>query len=889
MFRLISQIPKGSKGLTRTLTTNKSEQKPNISLPEFADVVVVGGGSAGCNALYQLGKRGVKAVLLEKSKLISGTTWHTAGLIWGMKNVNDLEMELLKVTREVLIHLEEETGINPGFISNGGLYIAHSPERMAEYERLVTAGKAFDIDTKIISNTEAKKLFPLLNENAFAGALYAPKDGAVDPAMLINALTKSAKNHGCKIFEDCPVTKILTKDTSFGYKEVTGVQTPYGTIKTSCILNASGAWSGNLIEKIGLKIPLVPMKHAYVVTEPVDGMPKLPNVRDPDINLYFRVLGGSIGIGGYEPNPIILKTAPQDFSFNLYELDWSVFNTHIESMTKLMPALSKTGIRSTVCGPESFTPDHKPIMGEDPRCTGLFYSCGYNSSGMMLGGGCGEQIALWLLNGRPSKHMFNFDIRRFLPEQREDMIWINERSHEAYAKNYNIIFCHEEALSGRNFKTDPFHDMLIEKGAVMEERQGWERPGWFLKDKTVTVQPYDFYGQYGSALNEDNEYKLIMEKDCSFDLSPYHDIIGEEALSCRQNVALFDISYFGKFYLCGPDAQEVADYVFTADTNQNYNKIVYSCMLNKNGGTEGDCTLTAVEAGSSGLVDPIFKGKGFYIVTGGLSAYHSFTHINKIITDKGFNASLHDATETIGVLSLQGRKSISIMQKLMDYDVTNESFPYLTSKLYKVKDQLVRIFRVSFVGELGFELHIPKQSCKIVYDALMKIGIPYNLKLAGYRALYSLSNEKGYHLWGSDLRIDDTPIEAGLEFTCRKKGHYLGKNKIENIKRDGIKKKLVQLHLQKDVPIWGMETVYRNNELVGYLRRAEYGYELDKFIGQSYIKHPNGQNITKEYLESGSYEIEVRGKRYPATLYIRSPFDRENERVLGIYEKKTIL
>ncbi|KAI4486854.1 hypothetical protein M0802_012274 [Mischocyttarus mexicanus] len=369
---------KQSKYMSRNLSNKQLE----VQLPEFADVIIIGGGSAGCHALYHLAKRGINAILLEKSKLTSGTTWHTAGLVWNLRGVDDVEMELLNTSINVLSSLEEESGINPGWINNGGLYIAHSDERMAEYKRLVTTGKAFGIDANIISPNEAKTIFPLLDEQIFQGAVYCKKDGTVDPAMLINSLLKIAKNYGSKIIEDCPVTKILTKENVYGLKKVVAVETPHGKINTNIILNASGAWSNDIAKLAGLNIPLIPIKHAYVVTEAIEAVKNLPNV-------------------------------PTDFAFSLYELDWNVFNVHMESMVKLMPILSSTGIKTTVCGPESFTPDHKPIMGEDPRCSGFYHSCGYNSAGMMFGGGCGEQIALWIINGRPDKHMFKYDIRSF--------------------------------------------------------------------------------------------------------------------------------------------------------------------------------------------------------------------------------------------------------------------------------------------------------------------------------------------------------------------------------------------------------------------------------------------------------------------------------------------
>ncbi|XP_076233334.1 sarcosine dehydrogenase, mitochondrial-like [Calliopsis andreniformis] len=853
------------------VTTKSLHSSCTIQLPDYADVVIIGGGSAGCNALYHFGKCGVNALLLEKSKLTSGTTWHTAGLIWSIRGPSDVEMELLNVTKSILNSLEEETGIDPGWLNNGGLYIAHSVERLAEYKRLITASKAFGIKADLVSPGEAKKLFPLLDETTFQGAVYCSEDGDIDPTMLINALVKSAKNNNCQVIEDCPVTKILTKETIQNEK-IYGVETPYGIVKTDVVLNAAGVWSKGVANMVKMDIPLTPIKHAYIVTEPIQGLQYLPNVRDPDISLYFRIQGSSMLIGGYEQNPALLQSVPEHFSFSLYELDWNIFNTHLESMTRLIPQLSEVGIKHTVCGPESFTPDHKPIMGEDPRCNGLFYSCGYNSAGMMLGGGCGEQIVRWIINGRPDKYMFNYDVRRFIAEQRKNLIWINERSYEAYAKNYNIVFPHDEPLSGRNLKTDPFHDLLLEKGAIMEERQGWERPGWFYSTETIST-----------IGNQSDEYRSILENEYTFQLSPYNSTIQKEVLACRKNVVLFNLSYLGKFYLCGPEAQKAADYLFTANMNRDFNSTVYTCMLNHAGGVEMDCTVTIIEPGSSGIVNPIFQEKAFYIVSSGLAAYHTWAHMNKVIGEKNFDVSLHDVTEQIGILSVQGPNSQKIVEALIEDEISNETFKYSTTKLVTIKNEVVRLIRLSFVGELGFELHIPRSSCQTVYTALMEHGKLYNIKLAGYRALFSLSCEKGYHLWGSDLRSNDNPIEAGLGFACRSVGKYVGKTAVDQLRQSGVKRRLVHVHLNNSVPLWGLEIIYRNNCLVGYLRRAEQGYTYGNTIGQGYINHPNGGIVTNEFLQTGSYEIENMGERYKADVYLRSPFDPQNERLMGIY------
>lgn len=322
----------------------------------------------------------------------------------------------------------------------------------------------------MLTPSETQKIFPLLNPNSFEAALFSPGDGNIDPTMLCNALTKLAiETKNAKVIEDCPITQIITEQNSNGIKKVVGVQTKYGTIKTNCVVNATGVWGRDLIENHGITLPLIPMRHAYIVTEPIEGIKGMPNVRDHDASIYFRIQGSSVYMGGYEKNPILLESVPNSFSFGLYDLDWSTFEMHIKGAEELCPELSKVGIKSTICGPESFTPDHKPIMGPDPRLIGLFHNCGFNSAGMMFGGGCGEQLAKWIIHGRPEFHMFNFDIRRFTSNQLNDRKWATEKSHDCYADNYALVFPNNQPVAGRNFKKDALHEKLIlDFGAFME-------------------------------------------------------------------------------------------------------------------------------------------------------------------------------------------------------------------------------------------------------------------------------------------------------------------------------------------------------------------------------------------------------------------------------------
>lgn len=332
--------------------------------------------------------------------------------------------------------------------------------RLDEYKRLSTIGKALDIENYILSASETNTIFPLLNTKVFVGAMYSPGDGTMDPSMLCRALTKVAASDGARVIEDCPVNEILTQPNILGRKAVTGVSTPFGTIATNCVVNAMGAWGTRLLAPINAAVPIVPIKHSYIVS-PINGVQGMPNVRDHDASIYFRIQGSSIWLGGYEGNPIFLDKVDKDFSFGLYELDWETFEQHMKGGIELCPALGQAGVKTTICGPETFTPDHKPILGPDPRLDGLFHSCGFNSAGMMFGGGCGEQVAHWIIHGKPEFHMFAYDIRRFTPAQRDNALWVKERTHESITCNYSMIFPNDQPLAGRNFQRDPFHKVSI--------------------------------------------------------------------------------------------------------------------------------------------------------------------------------------------------------------------------------------------------------------------------------------------------------------------------------------------------------------------------------------------------------------------------------------------
>ncbi|XP_067868103.1 sarcosine dehydrogenase, mitochondrial [Heterodontus francisci] len=791
------RIVPSSKTLKQEKTDSKGPTKP---LPKCADVVVIGGGSLGCHTLYHLAKMGItNVVLLERDQLTAGTTWHTAGLLWQLRP-SDIEIELLRHTREVVSKdLEEETGLHTGWIENGGLFIASNKQRLDEYKRLMSLGKVYGIESHVLSPAETKDLYPLMNVGDLYGTLYVPTDGTMDPAGTCSTLVRAATARGALVVENCPVTGIQVKVDDYGMRRVSGVETDYGTIQTACAINCAGVWAQALGVMAGVNVPLIALRHAYVVTERIEGIQNMPNVRDHDTSVYLRLQGDALSVGGYEPNPNFWEEVSDKFAFSLFDLDWEIFTQLIEGAINRIPALETTGVKSTVCGPESFTADHKPLMGEAPELRGFYLGCGFNSAGMMLGGGCGKELAHWVIHGRPEK---------------------------------------------------------------------------------------DMYAAPGIPQNADYRYNQLLREDYTFDFPPQHKQIKSECERCRNAAAVFDMSYFGKFYLLGPDAKKAADWLFSADVSTSIGKTVYTCMLNSRGGTESDLTVSRIENTPQGMaLTPAFEGDGYYLAVGGGVAQHNWCHISTVLQDQKLNCQLLDCSEDLGMISVQGPQSRSILQELLDTDLSNDAFPFSTHRVVKAAGHTVRAMRLSFVGEMGWELHVPWESCVPVHRAVMQSGAKFGITNAGYRAIDSLSIEKGYRHWHADLRSDDTPLEAGLAFTCKLKSQipFLGREALEKQKTEGLFKRLLCFTIDEKVPMFGLEVIWRNGKVVGHIRRADFAFMLNKTIAYGYIRDPEGGVVTLDFVRSGEYSLERMGISYSAKVHLKSPFDPNNKRVKGIY------
>lgn len=887
-----------------------SSARGSSDLPTEADVVVIGGGSLGAAITYHLQMRGLQTVLLEKDELTAGTTWHSAGMLWRLRP-SDIDIELHAYTREMCVNLAESTGIT-SWHENGGLFIAGNRERLWEYQRLKEMGKYYGIDCHLLAPNEISEVHPLIETSDVTGAIYSPTDGTIDPTGIVMAYSKAAKALGAVMEVKADVAKVdISHYTTTGglqSKKVEGVRLADGRrIKTSQVVNATGAWAQEVTSMVGEKIPLRAIKHAFVITEELEGMhPLLPNVRDHDLSIYLKTQGKAMAIGGYEQNPEFWEP-DHDFAFGLFELNFDTFDQNFQGHIKRCPAIESSGIVSTVCGPESFTPDHKPLVGPQPGVNGFFQACGFNSMGMMLGGGIAREVATWICEGSAELDLFSFDVARFHPDTLSDSRWVLDRTHESYAKTYSIVFPQDENLAGRDARKSGMHASLQENGCLFQARHGFERPGWFLGDsekfRNAPVKEYDYYGAYEEggwrlgeghsdvALVKDNDYKDLLEKELTFDWSPTLDLVAEECRAARTGVALFDQSYFGKFIVKGPESPSFVQYLCGADLEDKHEgSVTYTTLLNDRGGVEAD--LTVANLGEA----------GYYFSAGGNTMTKDLWWIRRILERTGADAVIVDNSEEIDILSVQGPYSRALLSPLLNISLEDEDFPFSACRRAELQGVPLMCLRLTFVGELGFELHIPRSRSKEVYDAVKSAGqklessINVPVRDAGYRAIDSLSAEKNFRHWHADLSNRDTPLEAGLGFTVLKKlkrdpvPDFIGKDALQAQRKSGVKRKLVCLTTDdKTVPLLGMETIWRDGVCVGLVRSTAYGHTIGKTIAYGYVDATafDIEKITNDWLKAGTWALGDKDRKMQAELCIGAPFDPKNQRVKGIYDGLT--
>jgi sarcosine dehydrogenase len=805
-------------------------------------VVVIGGGIVGCSTAYHLAKLGLTdTVLVEKHRLTSGSTFHAAGLVGQLRTSANIT-QLLGSSVELYRQLEAETGQATGWKMNGGLRLACNDERWTEVKRQATTAKSFGLDMHLLSAREAQELWPLMVVDDVVGAAFLPTDGQASPSDVTMALAKGARMTGVTICED---TEVLSIEVERGI--ITAVVTDQGRISCEKVVLCCGQWTRALASTVGVNVPLVSVEHQYVVTAQLPGgVPStLPTLRDPDRLTYYKEEVGALVMGGYEPNPIAWATKgiPRPFEFQLLESNYEHFAPIMDAAIGRVPALADAGINQLINGPESFTPDGNFILGEAPELKNLFIGAGFNAFGIAAGGGAGMALAEWVKDGMSPYDLWVVDIRRF-GRPHLDTGWVRTRTLEAYAKHYTMAWPFEEHSSGRPTRTSPLYPLLVEAGACFGEKLGWERPNWFA-DAALGERPVDTY-TYGRQ--------------------NWFEAVGREHLACREAAVIVDQTSFAKFTLKGRDAAAALDWICANDVRKPVGSLTYTQMLDDRGGIQCDLTVCRV------------ADDEFYLVTGTGLATHDFDWISRNIPS-GSNAQLVDVTSAWSVLTLMGPQARSILERLTDHSVTNASFPFGSAQMIGIAGAPVRALRITYMGELGWELHVPVEYAISVYRALLRAGDGFGLVNAGYRAIESTRLEKGYRAWGVDIGPDHTPIEAGLGWAVKTKTDidFRGRGAVEAERQNGVRKLLATFTTDPSVVLLGRETIYRDGERVGWLSSGGYGYTVGRSIGMGYVRADVG--VTPEWVVAGSYELEVATERVAADVTLKPLYDPTNLRV----------
>ena len=803
-------------------------------MQDRAQVLVIGGGIVGCSAAYHLAKSGCRDVLLvEKGELTSGSTWHAAGLVGQLRSSRNVT-RMLKHSVELYESLEAETGQATGWKQVGGLRLACSEERMQELRKGATTARSFGLEMELLSPKEALDLFPIMSPKDIVGGAFLPTDGYADPTSVTRALAKGARDGGVTIERGIRVKDFLVKD-----RRVVGVQTDQGDIEVETVLLAAGMWSRQLGALAGVNVPLIPVMHQYLVTDKIPDIPAdLPTMRDPDKLVYYKEEAGALAMGGYEHDPIpwSVEGIPGDFGQQLLEPDFEHFEQISRLAIERTPLLETAGVRELINGPESFTPDGNFIMGRAPELDNFFVGAGFNAHGIAAGGGAGRMLAEWILEGRPSLDLWSVDIRRFGEHHRE-LGYVRDRTLELYGKHYSIAWPGDEHESGRKLRMSPLYTRLAGQGAVFGSKFGWERANWFAPPG------------------------IEARETPTFGKPAWFEPVGAEHRTIREAGALIDQTPFSKLEVSGPGSFEFLQRLAAANLDKAPGGLTYTQLCNERGGIECDLTIARVE------------DERFYIVTGTAFGGHDMSWIREHLDSSG-SIELTDITDTRAVINVCGPRSRELLESVCDDPFDNESFPFAHCHPVRIGNTTILALRVTYVGELGWELHMPMDGATEVYDLLAESGKTLGVQNAGYRAIESCRLEKGYRYWSTDLTADYTPWEAGLGFcVALDKGDFIGREALLEAKERGVSRKLCCFTLEEYRPLNGGETISRGGEVLGVLTSGGYGYTIGRSIAYGYV--PAG--IAGET----DFEIEVMGEPIAATRHTGALYDSKRERILS--------
>ena len=801
------------------------------TLPSSTKVVVIGGGIAGCSVAYHLAKFGWKdTILLERDQLTSGTTWHAAGLV-GQLGATTTITKLRKYSLNLYKELEKKTELSTGLKQNGAITVASSKERLQELLRQATSAQLFDVNVDVLNKQQVKDLYPVINDKDILGGVYMPEDGQADPVGVTNVLAKAAKMEGAEIFEKKPVTKILVKD-----KRIIGVETSEGKIKCEYVVLATGMWSRQIGEDIGVSVPLYPNEHFYIITEPMKDIPKdLPVLRDYNDCLYLKEDAGKMLVGIFEPSA---KNAfkekgivPNNFSFGEFPDDFDHFEPYLEKSFKRLPILEKAGIRKFFSGPESFTPDTQYLLGETPEVANLFTCCGFNSIGIASSGGAGRVTAEWMINGYMNEDLFSLDIKRF-QKFHSSKKFIMNRVTETLGDLYGMHWPYKQHKTSRDQKLLPYHDELKKVGACFGQSGEYERPMWYTLN------------------NAKSEY------DYSFNYQNWYPSVEYECKNTIENVGLFELSPFSKYEIKGDKVYEELQRLCTANIKNETGKCTYTHMLNEEAGIETDLTVVCIEKNH------------FRIISSAAVRTHDKAHILKHLSK---DLQFKDITDELVCLGIFGPKSRDLLSKITKEDLSNENFKFGTGKNIKLASINVWAQRLSYVGELGYELYIQRENGKELYDLIINTGKDFGITHCGAHTMDTMRMESGFLHWGHDISPEENQYQAGLKFVIsyKKPFDFIGKEKLLEIKSQKLERRFIMLVLKDNIPgkplLLHEEPIYLDEKIIGKTTSGNYSFNYNKNLSFGYINY----DLSNEQLIDRNIYIEIEKRKYKAEILIK--------------------
>ena len=822
-----------------------------ISLPSHASVVIIGGGVIGCSVAYHLAELGwTDIVLLERKLLTCGTTWHAAGLIAQLRATQNMT-RLAKYSQELYAGLEAKTGVATGFRQNGSITVALTDARLEELRRGAAMARAFGVEIDEISASEIAQKYPGLNVSDAKGGVYLDKDGQADPVNITQALAKGARAMGVKIIEGVAVTDILSDD-----EQVTGVTTPFGNISADYVVNCGGMWARQIGQMAGVSVPLHACEHFYIVTEQIPDLQKnLPVLRVPDECAYYKEDAGKILLGAFEPvaKPWGGDGISEDFEFTTLPDDFEHFEPILEQAVNRLPVLEQAGIQTFFNGPESFTPDDRYMLGEAPELKRFFVAAGFNSVGIQSAGGAGMALAQWIDRGRPQMDIWDVDIRRVHPFQ-SNRHYLSERVSETLGLLYADHFPYRQFATSRGIRKTPLHNRLAEHGACFGELYGWERANWFLP-------------------KEEAAQGKIPEYEYSWKRQNWFDYAKQEHLGVRNHAGLFDLSTFGKIKLVGKDAEAVLQRICANNVATEPGKIIYTQWLNDAGGIEADVTVTRLAEDE------------YLIVTPAATIRRELSWLKRHIPDDAHCFAV-DMTVSEAVIAVMGPKSRDILQPLIDQSLGNDDFAFGTAQDIHIAQAMARAHRVSYVGELGWEIYVSSEMAEHVFDAIYRSGEAHNMRLCGMHVLDSCRIEKAFRHFGHDISDEDNVLEAGLGFAVKldkpasRFGDFIGRDAVQSKKQNGLQKRLVQFKLtDPELLLYHNEPILRDGKIVGYLTSGNYGHHLGGAIGLGYV--PCHADESAADMLSSSYQIDVAGDIITAEASLKPMYDPTSERTKG--------